>query len=107
MSNIALALSLAVSLSQGIMLVREQDARFGTMMEVKPVRIHQDGGLLQTNLATNLWDSLYQNIQLFMSSVMDFVSSTFRQEVICQSKCKKTTCLALLTSDKSTLCKAT
>lgn len=80
---ILLSVILAVSLSSGLWLPWESvktptgSQRLGTMMELKPVKLHQDGMFVQAEPVSVILHSLYQQVLSFVNSTIDLVSLQF------------------------------
>ena len=87
--NIFLSLTLALSLSSALWLpwdLEETDtSRLGTVMELKPVKLHQEGMFLQAESFSvpGLLSSLYQQVSDVLHYVFNMVSLQFRQRVVC------------------------
>ena len=87
------ALLLLLTASLGLRLPRPGEARLGTRLELRPLQIQTQGlpglsglpGLLsesQSGSVSGVVESLSQALSSFIHSVIDFVSSQFRQEII-------------------------
>ena len=87
--NIFLSLSLGLSLSYGLWLPWDSEetdsSRLGTVMELKPVKLHQEGMFLQAESFSvpGLLSSLYQQIIDVLHSAANLISLQFRQRVVC------------------------
>ena len=85
-----LALLLLLTASLGLRLPRPGEPRLGTRLELRPLQIQTQGllglpGLLsesQSGSVSGVVESLSQALSSFIHSLMDFVSSQFRQEII-------------------------
>ena len=85
MTSHLLQLSLAVwlTLSHGLWLARTGEPRLGTRLEVRPLNIQTEAGLLGEPLSVSgILGSLHQAVTSFIDSVIYLVSSQFREGLV-------------------------
>ena len=84
-SLLTVCLALLLTASLGLWVPWPGQARLGTKLELRPLKIQTQGGLLglaEQQSLPGILDSLQQAVTSFIDSIIYFVSSQFRQETI-------------------------
>ena len=84
-SLLTVCLALCLTGSLGLWLPWPSEARLGTKLELRPLKIQTQAGLLglaETPSFSGILESLQQAVTSAIDSVIYFVSSQFRQETI-------------------------
>ena len=76
-------LSVCLTASLGLWLPWPSQARLGTRLELRPLNIQTQGGLLaEPQSVSGILETLQQAVTALVDSVITFVSSQFRQEIL-------------------------
>ena len=84
-SLLTVCLTVLLTASLGLWVPWPGEARLGTKLELRPLKIQTQGGLLgltEHQSLPGILDSLHQAVTSFIDSVIYLVSSQFRQENI-------------------------
>ena len=78
-----LCLALWLTLSLGLWLPRAGEPRLGTKLELRPLNIQTEAGLLAEPFSiSGMLGSLHQAVTSFIDSVIYLVSSQFREGLV-------------------------